>query len=211
MLSKKFLVTFLTVFAFAGLVFADAGPEPGYVRIGVPLIVTPRDDFAGYRFFLDSPGGFEEIKLVKGKTTTISTDGRGGSMRFTTLIAISNQDLGGAFDGPATPERMDALQEAIKNKKVDGVIEILSHDFDTYVKIREKKKWKTPTYALKSSAEKKIEAVEVKTVPGKKTKGEIEDNGGENSHLAANIAAGGFLSLSFIFGGVWFARRKKRV
>jgi hypothetical protein len=194
------------IFTFTGLALADAGPEPGYVRVGAPLILTPKDDFAGYRFFLDSPGGFEEIKLAKGKTTTISTEGRAGSMKYTSLIAISNQDLGGAFDGPATPETMDALQAAIRDKKVNGVIELLSHDFDSYIKKKEKKTWKNPTYVLKTSADKKIEAVETK--PAGKKKGEVEGEDGD-SHMAANIAAGSLLSLSFIFGGVWFSRRKR--
>jgi hypothetical protein len=200
---------FLIIFSFAAVALADAGPEPGYVRVGAPLIVTPRDDFAGYRFFLDSPGGLEEIKLVKGKTTTVSTEGRAGTMKYTTLIAISNQDLGGAFDGPATPERMDALQAAIRDKKVNGVIELLSHDFDAYIKKKEKKTWKNPAYILKASADKKIEAVETK--PAGKKKGEVEDGEDGTSHMAANIAAGSLLSLSFIFGGVWFSRRKRDV
>jgi hypothetical protein len=207
MLNKRILAISITILAFAGLAFADAGPEPGYIRIGAPLIVTPQDDFDGYRFFLDSPGGFEEIKLAKGKTTTISTEGRAGSMKYTTLIAISNRDLGGAFDGPATPETMDALQAAIRDKKVNGVIELVSHDFDAYIKKKEKKTWKNPTYVLKASADKKIEAVETK--PAGKKKGEVEGEDGENSHMAADIAAGSLLSLSFIFGGVWFSRRKR--
>lgn len=208
MLNKRILAISITILAFAGLALADAGPEPGYVRVGAPLIVTPQEDFAGYRFFLDSPGGFEEIKLAKGKTTTISTEGRAGSMKYTSLIAISNQDLGGAFDGPATPETMDALQAAIRDKKVNGVIELLSHDFDAYIKKKEKKTWKNPAYVLKASADKKIEAVETK--PAGKKKGEIEGEDND-SHMAANIAAGGLLSLSFIFGGVWLSRRKRDV
>jgi hypothetical protein len=206
MSDKRFLVVFLTIFSFAGLALADAGPEPGYVRVGAPLIVTPQDDFVGYRFFLDSPGGFEEIKLAKGKATTISTEGRAGTMKYTSLIAISDRDLGGAFDGPATPETMDALQAAIRDKKVNGVIELLSHDFDAYIKKKEKKTWKNPTYLLKASADKKIEAVETK--PAGKKKGEIEGEDSD-SHMAANIAAGSLMSLSFIFGGVWFSRRKR--
>lgn len=206
MLNKRILAISITILTFAGLMLADAGPEPGYIRIGAPLIVTPQDDFAGYRFFLDSPGGFEEIKLAKGKTATVSTEGRAGSMKYTTLIAISRTDLGGAFDGPATPETMDALQAAIRDKKVTGVIELLSHDFDAYIKKKEKKTWKNPAYILKASADKKIEAVQAK--PAGKKRGENEDNYGD-PYLAANIAAGSFLSLSFIFGGVWFSRRKK--
>ena len=190
MTPKKSLAILALLLFIVTSAFADAGPEPGYIRIGAPLIVTPQDDFAGYRFFLDSPGGFEEITLAKGKTTTVSTEGRAGSMKYTTLIAISRTDLGGRFDGPATPETMDALQAAVRDKKK-----------------KEKKTWKNPAYVLKASAEKKIEAVQTK--PAGKKKGEIEDNEGENSHMAANIAAGSFLSLSFIFGGVWFSRRKR--
>jgi hypothetical protein len=208
MINRRILAVFLLIISLAIVAFADAGPEPGYVRVGAPLIVTPQDDFAGYRFFLDSPGGLEEIKLAKGKTTTVSTEGRAGTMKYTTLIAISNQDLGGAFDGPATPETMDALQAAIRDKKVNGVIELVSHDFDAYIKKKEKKTWKNPAYVLKTSADKKIEAVETK--PAGKKKGEVESEYGENSHMAANIAAGSLLSLSFIFGGVWFSRRKPR-
>ena len=149
MLNKRILAISITILAFTGLALADAGPEPGYVRVGAPLIITPQDDFAGYRFFLDSPGGFEEIKLAKGKTTTISTEGRAGSMKYTSLIAISNQDLGGAFDGPATPERMDALQAAIKDKKVNGVIELALARFRRLYKEKGKENLEKPDVRTK--------------------------------------------------------------
>lgn len=209
MLNKRILAISITILAFAGLVLADAAPEPGYVRVANPLIIEPQEDFADYRFFLNSPGDFEEIKLTKGKTTTISSDGRGGSMRFTTLIAIPVESMLG-YDDPGNPEKSQSLREGVNAKKVDGMIELASHVFDAYVKKREAKAYKATKYVLKASEEKKIEAVEVKQTPSKKTKGEVEGDSG-NSHLAANIAAGSLLSLSFIFGGVWFARRKRDV
>jgi hypothetical protein len=61
---------------------------------------------------------------------------------------------------------------------------------------------------LKANAEKKIEAVETK--PSGKTKAGVEGEE-SGSRPAANIVAGGFVSLGLIFGGVWAARRKKRV
>lgn len=208
MLKRKTLIVLLTLLTFTGLALADAAPEPGYIRVGAPLIVTPQDDFAGYRFFLDSPGGIEEIKLVKGKTTTVSTSGRAGSMKFTNLIAIPVASLT-AYPSPLTPEKLDELQKTIGEKKIDGVIELVDHSFDEYIKKKEKKSWRGPKYILKTSAEKKIEVVTVKADPRKITQSEIEGEE-NNSHLAANIAAGSLLSLSFIFGGVWFSRRKPR-
>lgn len=207
MLKRKTLTVLLTLFTFTGLALADAAPEPGYVRVGSPLIIEATDDFAGYRFFLDSPGGMEEIKLSKGKTTAISTSGRAGSMKFTNLIAIPVGSLA-AYPSPLTPEKLEELQKTIGEKKIDGVIDLVDHSFDEYIKKREKKSWRGPKYILKASAEKKIEVVTVKADARKITRGEIEGEEG-NSHLAVNIVAGSFLSLSFIFGGVWFARRKR--
>lgn len=208
MFNRRIVAVLMVVFSMCAIALADAAPEPGYVKVGVPLIIQPKEDFSDYRFFLNSPGGLEEITLAKGKTTTISTEGRAGSMKFTTLIAVPKVGLAG-YDGPIAAEKLDALQEAINGKKIEGVIELVSHDFDYYMKKKEKKKWKNPVYALKASADKKIEAVETK--PSGKTKGEIESEEDGNSHMASTIVAGSFLSLSFIFGGVWFARRKKRV
>jgi hypothetical protein len=207
MLNKKFVFVLLVILSLTTFALADAAPEPGYVRVANPLIVESTDDFAGYRFFLDSPGGFEEIKLEKGKTTTISSDGRGGSMRFTALIAIPVTSLS-AFD-TTSPDKLDALHNAVNDKKVEGVIELASHVFDAYVKKREAKTYKAPKYVLKTSVEKKIEAVETQQKPAKKTRAELDADEGE-SHMAANIAAGTLLSLSLIFGGVWLARRQKR-
>lgn len=204
---KNLLAAFLTILSLSVVALADAAPEPGYVRVANPLIIESTDAFADYRFFLDSPGGFEEIKLEKGKTTTISNDGRGGSMRFTTLIAIPVSGL--ALWDTSAPGAMEAIQKAVNEKKFEGVIDLTSHTFDAYVKKREAKTYKAPKYVLKISAEKKIEAVETKQAPSKKTKAELESEG-SGSHLAANIIAGSFLSLGFIFGGVWFARRQKR-
>lgn len=206
MLNKRILAISIIILTFAGLVLADAAPEPGYMRVGVPLIIESRDDFAGYRFFLDSPGGIEEIKLEKGKTNTISTSGRAGSMRFTELLAVPTASLG-AYPPPLTPEKLDELQKAIGEKKIEGVASLFDHSFDEYIKKKERKSWRGPKYILKASAEKKIEVVTVKADPRKITRGEVEGEE-NNSHMAANIAAGSFLSLSFIFGGVWFARRK---
>ena len=208
MIDKRFLVVFLIIFSFTGPAFADAAPEPGYVRVGVPLIIEPQDDFAGYRFFLDSPGGFEEIILTRGKTTTVSTSGRAGSMRFTDLIAIPAAGLT-AYPAPVTPEKLDELQKTLGEKKIEGIIALVNHSFDEYIKKKEQKSWRGPKYILKASAEKKIEVVTVKA-PAKKPRGEA-DTGEENLHLAATLAGGSFLSLAFIFGGVWFARRKKNV
>jgi hypothetical protein len=207
MLNRRILAVLMVIFSICAIALADAGPEPGYVRVGAPLVIQPQDDFSDYRFFLKSPGGLEEISVTKGKTTTISTEGRGGTMKYTTLIAVPKAGLSG-YDTPISAEKLDALQEAINGKKIDGVIELASHTFDAYIKKKEKKKWKNPIYVLKTSADKKIEAVE--TTPSGKTKGEVESEEEEgNSHMAATIVAGSFLSLSFIFGGVWFARRKK--
>jgi len=207
-MKKRIIAIFLTVLFLAVIAFADAAPEPGYVRVANSLIVESTDDFAGYKFFLDSPGGFEEIKLTKGKTTTISSDGRGGSMRFTALIAIPDASLA-AFD-TNTPDKMEAIHKAVNERKIEGLIELTSHVFDAYVKKREAKTYKAPKYVLKTSVEKKIEAVETQQKPvKKKTKAELETEEGE-SHMAANIAAGTLLSLSFIFGGVWFSRRRKQ-
>lgn len=204
---RSLAILALLIFITTG-VFADAAPEPGYVRVGAPLIIEPQDDFAGYRFFLDSPGGIEEIKLAKGKTTTISTSGRAGSMKFTNLIAIPVAGLT-AYPAPLTPEKLEELQKTIGEKKIDGVIELVDHSFDEYIKKKERKSWRGPKYILKASAEKKIEVVTVKTEPRKITRSEA-DTGEENSHMAATIAGGSLMSLAFIFGGVWFARRKKR-
>lgn len=209
MLDRKIFFILFTIFSFTGLAFADAAPEPGYVRIGVPLIIEPQDDFAGYRFFLDSPGGFEEIALARGKTTTISTSGRAGSMKFTSLIAIPVAGLT-AYTAPLTPEKLDELQKTLGEKKIEGIIALVDHSFDEYIKKKERKSWRGPKYILKANAEKKIEVVTVKAAPRKIIRGEA-DTGDENSHLAATIAGGSLMSLAFIFGGVWFARRKKNV
>lgn len=206
MFNRRILAVLMVIFSMSAVILADAAPEPGYVKVGVPLLIQPQEDFSDYRFFLNSPGGFEEITLAKGKTTTISTEGRAGSMKFTTLIAVPKAGLTG-YDAPVSAEKLDALKEAVGDKKIEGVIDLLSHGFDAYMKKKEKKKWKDPVYVLKANAEKKIVAVETK--PAGKTKAEVEGEE-SGSHLAANIVAGSFLSLGLIFGGVWVARRKKK-
>jgi hypothetical protein len=206
MFNRRIVAVLLVIFLMSAIALADAAPEPGYVRVDTPLLIQPQEDFSDYRFFLNSPGGLEEIMLVKGKTTTISTQGRAGSMKFTTLIAVPKSGLAG-YDAPISAEKLDALKEAVGDNKIEGVIELVSHGFDAYMKKKEKKKWKDPVYVLKASAEKKIEAVETK--PAGKTKAEAEGDESE-SNVAANIVAGSFLSLGLIFGGVWVARRKKK-
>jgi hypothetical protein len=206
-MQNKLFTLVLIIFSLSAIAFADAGPEPGYARVANPLIVEAQDAFSDYRFFLDSPGGFEEIKVQKGKTVTVPSDGRGGTMRFTTLIAIPVSGL--ALHDTSAPGAMDVIQKAVREKTIEGVIELASHTFDAYVKKREAKTYKAPKYVLKTSAEKKIEAVETKQAPAKKTRAELESED-TRTHLAANIAGGGLMSLAFIFGGVWFARRQKR-
>jgi hypothetical protein len=206
MLNKQILTAILTILSFSAIALADAGPEPGYVRVGAPLIIQPQEDFSDYRFFLNSPGGLEELKLAKGKTTTIPANGRAGTMKFTTLVAIPKTSLAG-YDAALSTEKLGELKTAINDLKIEGVIDLVPHTFDAYVKKREVKKFKSPVFVLKTSADKKIEAVE--TTPSGKTKGEVDSEDEGSSHMAATVVAGSFLSLGFIFGGVWFARRKK--
>lgn len=196
------------VMAMVGSAFADAAPEPGYKRVGVPLNIKPEADFSEYRFFLDSPTVIEEIELSKDKTTTVSDADRGGVMKFTSLIAIPKSSLAD-YAAPIAREKLEALHAAVNQKKIDGVIELVSHNFDSYVKIREAKKFKAPLYVLKPHAEKKIEAVETKSATGGKKTSEIIGDDEKGSNLAM-IVAGGLMSLALVFGGVWFIRRQKR-
>lgn len=192
-----------------GLAMADAAPEPGYTRVAAPLNIKPEADFSEYRFFLNSPTVIEEITLTKGNTTTISADGRGGVMKYTTLIAIPKTSLAD-YAAPVAEDKLGALKTAVNDKKIEGVIQLTSHNFDSYVKKRESRKFAAPLYVLKPHVEKKIEAVETKPATSGKTRSEVTTDEEKGSNLAM-IVAGGLMSLALVFGGVWFIRRQKRI
>lgn len=208
MLNKRILGTLFLVMSMAGLAMADAAPEPGYTRVAVPLNIKPEADFGEYRFFLNSPTVIEEIALTNGTTTTISADGRGGVMKYTQLVAIPKASLAD-FAAPITEDKLKTLHDAIGDKKIEGLILLTSHSFDSYMKKRESKKFMAPVFVLKAHAEKKIEAVETKQTPANKTRSEVTGEDDKGSSLAM-IIGGGLMSLALVFGGVWFMRRQKQ-
>lgn len=129
---KQSVILIAVALIFVTYIFADVPPGPGQAYVPVSLRVELADDFPEYRFFIDSPMDVEEIFVTKSAPADIDGEGRNGAKRFGTLIAIPKKSLAALGDKPPS-EQLNALDESLKQKKIEGVIELTRHEFRTEV------------------------------------------------------------------------------
>lgn len=207
---KKILLVSVFMFLSSMTAFADVPPDAGFTRVYPNLIFEAREDFPDFRFFLLTPIDIEEISLKKGEPQTIEASGRGGPKRFLTLLAIPKDKLSqfGAAE-KLSAEQLETLHQSVRDKKIEGVLELIKHTFQKDVPTAQKNNWKNPKYNLEKDAEKKIKAVEAGAI--EPTKNQLSTGRTDTTQSAfalKTITAGILLSLAFAAFGIWAIRRR---
>jgi hypothetical protein len=205
MLNKKLtLILFIVLFSLS--VFADVPPPSNEKRILIDLALTPRDDFADYRFFIAYGGGLEEISLKKDVKLLLEAAEHGGQQTHSYIIAIPKANLSGV-DKLSEEQQMKYVIPVLKRTN-DGYVELVKHVFREDVP-------KT------DSADKKVVEIEVKRVDnlpkafeGKgvtakpsEQKLEINNSAGLGN---ATIIGGILITLAVLFGGVFLFRKSRK-
>jgi hypothetical protein len=176
--------------------YADVPPETGKNRVGINLITETNEDFADFRFFLDFYGDLREVEIKSRGRSEIAPMGGGARYASGALLAIPKTNLRD-FEGDLSTDRIEVLSRAIKNKKIEGVVELIKHRFS--MDVPKGKKPPEVFYELKRSAE-GITAERV-TKPSKSV-----DSTASNSRISY-VVGGILISLAIMLAGI-FAFRK---
>ena len=125
----------------------DVAPEPGYKRISINLIVETNEDISDYRFFIKSGADLKEIFVNLGKQTSISPLGGGAFYWTGTLLAVPTKTLGDLSDDPAE-NKLNAVQKAVFDGKVPGVVELVNHSFSREIPEADAAGHRDPVYRI---------------------------------------------------------------
>lgn len=125
---KKLLIIFSFLLISTYSSKADVPPDAGYVRVRINLVTETKEDLTDYRFFLDFYGDLREVEIKSSGRTEIPPMGGGARYRSGTLLAIPKKSLKG-FDGDVSGDRSNNLSRLIKNKEIEGVVELAEHSF----------------------------------------------------------------------------------
>ena len=198
------LMFFISLCSFG--VYGDVAPDPGYTRVSVDLILDAQDEFSDHRFFLQSPIDIEEISLKKGETIIESTN-RGGAKRYATLLAVPRDVLAKSSESGD----LKWLNDQIRSKKIEGVVELAKHTFQSTIPIGEKSGWKNPVYKLEKDASKGIKATLVQQTGGGEVSFGLYDIEKSYTPLAYSLVIGGVLfSGAMVLLGIWIFRGKRQ-
>lgn len=200
-MKNKFGLVLLLIFAMSVLVKADVPPQRGYVRVRTDFVVETKEDLSEYRFFLNFYGDLREVQLKPNSKQTIPSVGGGARYSSAQFLAIPKTKL--PQSDKFTDDESTNIALAIRDRKIEGLVELGTHSFIQDVKNANKKKVVTPTYLVSRS-----EGTLVMTQQKKNLKkvSWLEDEEDSPNTTIASV----FLSLSIIFGGVFLIRKKSK-
>lgn len=193
-------ISFLLVLILASSALADVAPDAGFTNVPADLVLETTADLSGYRFFLESPMGVEEVEL-KASTTVIAATGRGGAARYVKLIAVPLSDMM-TISGDLSGALLDSF---IREKRFPNARELLSHHFQATITIVEKPVWKPPIYRL-AIENGIVTAAKLEVVP-------LIGGSSDRSlmiYAIPVVAAGVLLTIALAIVGIWLFRRSRK-
>lgn len=203
------IVVLLMMGLLVGTALADIPPDPGYKRVSLNLIIQPADDFADYRFFVKTGAALNEIQLKKGEQFVVKPQGGGAFYRSGTLIAVPKTSLTNLSETPSGSE-LNEMKKAVYGGKVPGAIELIKHGFIRDVLVKDAAGMKDPVFKIEKGVESGLKATAVAgstNEPGFNTTQYSREP--KTMMFWATVVGGSFLTLAFIFLGVWILRRSK--
>ena len=164
---------------------ADVPPETGYERVSINLVTETTEDLSDFRFFLDFYGDLREVEITYNGRTEIPPMGGGARYGSGTFLAIPKKSLKN-FEGKLSNEQANNLSRAIKNKEIEGAVELAKHRFSRDVPRGEKP---AAVYYVLTRAENTLKAEQI-----------IEENKRSNNNLRSFFEAS---RLSYVFAGIF--------
>lgn len=200
-MNRKFGLVLLLVLAMSVLIKADVPPQKGYVRVRTDFVVETKEDLSEYRFFLNFYGDLREVQLKPNSKVAVPSVGGGARYSSAQFLAIPKANLpsGDKF----TDDESTNIAMAVRDKRIEGMIELGTHSFIQDVKTANKNKVVTPTYLISRSEGTLIMTQQKKNL---KKVSWLEDD--ENK--TKTIIGSTFFSLAIIFGGVFMFRKKSQ-
>jgi hypothetical protein len=150
-------------------------------------VTETAEDLSDYRFFLDFYGDLREVEIKSKGRTTIPPMGGGARYRSGTFLAIPKKSLSG-FEDKLSAEQLSNLSKSIKEKEIEGVVELAKHRFSADVPKGEKP---SETYYVIKRAENTLRSEKI-----------TEEN--PKSNASPHLAAAGSRT-SLVIGGVLMA------
>jgi hypothetical protein len=136
-MNKKYLIIIPLILLFACYAEADVPPDAGYERVAINLVTETTEDLSDYKFFLDFYGDLRQIEINSKGRTSIAPMGGGARYSSGTFLAVPKKSLR-QFEEKLSTEDLSNLSKSIKNKEVEGVVELAKHRFSADVRKGEK-------------------------------------------------------------------------
>ena len=202
---KNSILIFSMLLLFAFSLKADVPPEAGYQRVSINLVTETREDLSDFRFFLDFYGDLREVEIKSNGRTEIPPMGGGARYSSGIFLAIPKKNLKD-FEGKLTDAQSGALSRAIKNKEIEGVVELAKHRFSRDVPKGEKP---PAVYYVLKRDENTLKAEQI-------TEEKPNSNPSAQSVLPASrigyVIAGIFITLAVLITGIFaFRKASKKV
>lgn len=204
MIKHSILICALLLFCAVSLK-ADVAPDDGFERVSVNLVTETKEDLTDFRFFLDFYGDLREVEIKSGGRTEIPPMGGGARYSGGTFLAIPKKSLKN-FEGKLSNEQADNLSRAVKNKEIEGVVELAKHRFSRDVPKGEKP---AAVYYLINRAENTLRAEQI-------TQESPKSGSTAQSFLSSSrisyVIAGILITLAMIATGIFaFLKASKKV
>lgn len=200
---KKLGILLPIILLFTFLVKADVAPDPGMVRVKIDLVIETKEDLSDYRFFLDFYGDLREVGIKSKGRTTIPSMGGGARYSSGKLLAIPKKSLS-EFEDKLSTEQLNNLSESIKNKKIEGVIDLASHRFSQDIPAGETL---GETYYVVKREEDTLKATKIADDKPKSTTTQQLISSDSRKNF---VVSGILITLGVLFIGIWAFRKSKK-
>lgn len=208
------LILFIGVLILISISFAkaDIAPNSDEVQLSYPLIIETSDDLSDYRFFLKFSGDVREIEIKNNGKTEIPLMGGGARYSGATIFAIPKKSLK-AFPNKiedSYDENGKRFSDLIREKKIEGVIELGNHSFSRLIKKSESAKYVNSSYILAKDDEKGLKLIRLE-VPKGKGGTDFSVYGIQKSLTPFGyLILIGFPTAAIVILGIWLFRKKGR-
>ena len=209
---KAAVASIVMVLLCSCVAFGDVAPDPGFKRISMKLIVETKEDLDDYRFFIKSGSDIREIFIKPGSLASVSPLGGGAFYSVGKLLAVPKKGLTG-FSEAADEKKLNELQQAVYDGKVDGMIELLNHSFSHEVAEGDVDKISDVAYRIDRDLQIGLRAVYVSGGVNPKI-AEAPQSSGRLFWQGAGAAIVAALFLAFgitILGVLYFRKRAKEL
>ncbi|MGH9820884.1 MAG: hypothetical protein ACRD43_12000 [Pyrinomonadaceae bacterium] len=210
LLDRKAICVAMAVLCLSIACFADVAPEPGHKRVYLSLALQTRDDLSDYRFFVESGGQLEEVKLSLNQPVTIDPKGGGARYNSATVYAVPKKGIRFAGAVPDA-EELAKLESSLTGKGIAGAVKLVDHSFSFDVPEAEADSYTNPIYQVRRDGQFGLVAER------------LDDGSSPSTHVSASpvrptpvvetgrgltLIVASLLTFAAVLAGLWLLQRK---